>query len=209
MLGSLLSVDDQIEKSFFIRKLNQIIGANPFSSSVALQRSANQPMHGLLQQPNDNLGQSSEQAQRQQASQFRMAASLYPVQGAAVSKGAGKQVPSELLIPIFNKLREQNKPIYQFLETLLSHVNLSRQSLKMPDIAKQLDVSYPNLLNKREKGILLGAIDANQDGSVDLNEITMFFRKHGQEKQISLRLVILLLAKRLELEELSTADYFK
>lgn len=44
---------------------------------------------------------------------------------------------------------------------------------------------------------------------IELSEIVYFFKKNSHEKKISLKLILLLLAKRLELEGKSTENYFR
>ncbi len=48
----------------------------------------------------------------------------------------------------------------------------------------------------------------DNDGSVDLMEITLFFKKYSQDKRISMRLILILLAKSLEIDEKTVAEYF-
>ena len=53
------------------------------------------------------------------------------------------------------------------------------------------------------------ALDADDSGQLELSEIVYFFKKFSTDKKISLKLIILLLAKRLELAGKSSEEYFR
>ena len=53
------------------------------------------------------------------------------------------------------------------------------------------------------------ALKSDDKGMVELSEIVYFFKKNSKDKKISLKLILILLAKRLELEGKSTENYFK
>ena len=58
-------------------------------------------------------------------------------------------------------------------------------------------------------GVICKALKSDDKGMVELSEIVYFFKKNSKDKKISLKLILILLAKRLELEGKSTENYFK
>jgi len=57
--------------------------------------------------------------------------------------------------------------------------------------------------------VICKALKSDDKGMVELSEIVYFFKKNSKDKKISLKLILILLAKRLELEGKSTENYFK
>ncbi len=85
---------------------------------------------------------------------------------------------------------------------------MSLQELNIQDISKSFDEYYGKSLLPKEKAYLLRCIDTDNNDKLSLDEFTSFFRSYSADKRLSLKLVIILLAKRLEISEIRTDIYF-
>jgi Ca2+-binding EF-hand superfamily protein len=113
---------------------------------------------------------------------------------------------------IIVKMELENKPIYKFLEDFLLAVKDPSRGVMGPELISKLDKEYGKILSKPERMELVKTLDQNLNGSIEIIEIRKFFlnmSKQSKEKILSLRLLLITLAKTLQVDQISTSQYFE
>ena len=112
---------------------------------------------------------------------------------------------------IVAKMDKSRIQVYQFVEEFLLSVKDVHQGISVGDMNRLLSDYYDNVLTKAERAKLLKHLNSNFDGVVDIIEAKDFLLSYSatmkKDKVLSLRLMVILLAKKLEYERVSTKEY--
>ena len=116
----------------------------------------------------------------------------------------------KLIKKIISQMELENKPICNLLEFILREVKDPREGVPIAPIMKKISSEWGSILSKPEQMALIKELDPNKSGDVNAKELLAFvlkWAKESKEQILSLTVILMLIAKVLQVDGVSTEEF--